>query len=280
MQLLSPSRRAAPAPEPPEAAGRPRTGRWRLEAGGRMLRVEASWPEAPPPPGGHPFLVMLDGNAYFFTLLEAVRVRTLRPGSTLAEPVVIGLGYETDGAFDLAQRERDYTPPGAAAFLDALADDLLPRLAGLLSLDLSAGTLLGHSYGGLFVLQALFARPGLFRTSVALSPSVWRGRAAVQAGEAAFADRLAAAPGPLALLLAAGGLEQATTRTGDAAVDARLAEHRVAEEAQALAGRLARLAPERLAVRFDLIAGENHGSVVPAALSRAVSFALQPETPR
>lgn len=33
--------------------------------------------------------------------------------------------------------------------------------------------LFGHSYGGLFTLNALFTRPGLFDTFVAASPSIW-----------------------------------------------------------------------------------------------------------
>ncbi len=41
--------------------------------------------------------------------------------------------------------------------------------------DANRRTLAGYSLGGLLTLQALFKRPGLFRTYVASSPSIWYG---------------------------------------------------------------------------------------------------------
>ncbi|GGF49275.1 ferri-bacillibactin esterase BesA [Azorhizobium oxalatiphilum] len=283
MQTVSRQQSETDRPQPlaslaPEVAALPRSGRWHLAVRGRRLRIDASWPVTPAPVGGHPFILILDGNAHFFTLVEAVRVQALRPGAECIEPVVIGLGYDTDEPFDLAQRERDYTPPGHDAFLSAMAEELLPHFADLLSLDIRAGTLMGHSFGGLFVILALLTRPGLFRSYVALSPSLWRGLQQVLDGENGGLSRLQPLEHPIDLMIAVGGLERAETRTGDPALDARLSVRRVAEEAEALACRLGVLAPHQLKVRFDLLEGENHGTMLPAAISRAVRFALHPPT--
>ncbi len=263
---------------PPLSAAPPRTGRWLFATHGRVLRVDVGWPQTPPPPGGHPFLLALDGNSLFGTLLDAARTQGLRPGGAgLGEPVVVGLGYETEAQFDLPQRARDYLPPGSSAFRALLADELLPWLARLLPLDRAAGTLIGHSFGGLFAVETLLTMPGLFRSILASSPSLWADRPALASAEAGFAARLSAVPGPVRLLLTAGGLERAATGSTDPALARRLAERRVVEEAQALAARLDHLAPARLEVGFHVFEGEHHGSVVPAALSRAVRFsAAQP----
>ncbi len=266
---------------PPLSAAPPRTGRWRFAAhDGRVLRVDVGWPQTQPPPGGHPFLLALDGNSLFGTLLDAARTQGLRPGGAgLGEPVVVGLGYETEAQFDLPQRARDYLPPGSTAFRALLADELLPWLARLLPLDRGAGTLIGHSFGGFFAVETLLAMPGLFRTTLASSPSLWADRPAIAAAEAGFAARLSALPGSIRLLLTAGDLERATTPSADPALAQRLAERRVVEEAQALAARLRSLASARLEVACHVFAGEHHGSVVPAAISRAVRFSAAPACP-
>ncbi|MEW6121746.1 MAG: alpha/beta hydrolase-fold protein [Pseudomonadota bacterium] len=240
------------------------------------LRIDLAWPEGPAPEGGFPLLVVTDANAMFGTLVEAARLQALRPDvSGVREPVVLGIGHDIDGLFDARLRERDYAPPGAGRLL-ALLEALLDALSLHLPLSAQRRTLVGHSLGGLFVLQALFQRPGLFSAYVAASPSIWWNRAAVRAGAAGLAERL---HGPVRLLLTAGGGERGTP--GDGAPPAppeqarRLAERRVVEEAQALAARLAPLAPDRLKVSMQIFEGESHGSVIPGALGRAARFAFE-----
>lgn len=242
------------------------------------LRIDLAWPEGPAPAGGFPLLVVTDANAMFATLVEAARLQALRPGGTgLVEPVVLGIGHDIDGLFDAGLRERDYAPPGAERLLDRL-EALVGDLAAHLPLASNRRVLIGHSLGGLFALQALFGRPDMFSGYMAASPSIWWDRAAVRAGADALPERLARLDPPVRLLLTAGGAERGVPVGGAPAATAqarRLAQRRVVEEAQALAERLASLAPGRLRVAFQIFEGESHGSVIPAALGRAARFAFE-----
>ncbi|MBQ0822414.1 alpha/beta hydrolase [Microvirga sp. HBU67558] len=151
----------------------------------RHYRAFVAVPLANPPAEGWPAIVMLDGNAAFDDLRQADLDHV--PGT-----VLIGIGYETGGRHDVNARTQDYTPPvppedragpddpdpsekvgGADIFLDLLAERLLPELAKDFSLDPARRSLWGHSYGGLFVIHALFRQPDLFRSYCAVSPSLW-----------------------------------------------------------------------------------------------------------
>lgn len=112
--------------------------------------------------------------------------------------IVIGIGYPPskfpfDGRrnYDLTPPSPHYTPPsdadgkvfagergGATIFLEFLVNtvrELLFTGAGA-PFDretVSTEVLVGHSYGGLCTLHALFSRATPFQTFVAISPSIW-----------------------------------------------------------------------------------------------------------
>lgn len=272
---LLPALRALARAGAVEASALARSARLAMDGG---LRLDLAWPDGPAPAGGFPLLVVTDANAMFATLVEAARLQALRPaGPGLGEPVVLGIGHDIDGLFDAGLRARDYAPPGAARLLDRL-EALVDELGAHLPLAPGRRVLVGHSLGGLFALQALFGRPELFSGYVAASPSIWWDRDAVRAGADALPERLARLDAPVRLLLTAGGAERGAPVDGAPAATAqarRLAERRVVEEAQALAERLASLAPGRLRVAFQIFEGESHGSVIPAALGRAARFASE-----
>ncbi|MHA7966822.1 alpha/beta hydrolase [Paenibacillus sp. CAU 1782] len=116
----------------------------------------------------------------------------------------------------------------------------------------------GHSLGGLFVLHALFNRPCLFHGYVAGSPSVWWNRHAVLEDIPEFQTRLAKLDNPPKLMITI-GMDELEHMIGDA---------------------------REVAARLDCIPGsgfhcslvhfpeEGHVSVLPAAISRTVKFAL------
>lgn len=55
----------------------------------------------PPSPSGYPVIYMLDANAAFATMAEAVGLRSRRPEVTGVVPsVVVGIGYATDEPLD------------------------------------------------------------------------------------------------------------------------------------------------------------------------------------
>lgn len=273
------------AGEPPVTL--PRTAWWDMQAGDDpacIHRILLAWPEGDPPPGGFPVLLLADGNATFATAVEAARTRArLWRGAAadVAPAVIVGLGHPGPGPYDRAARSRDYTPRadaapegtgGADAFLDFIADTLFPELERRLPLDRARLALFGHSLGGLLALHALFTRPALFHRIVAASPSLWWANGAPMAA----AQRFAASPGArsAALQIMVGGLEELDDGTPRGA---RRAERQMVTRARDLAALLrGRISP----LGFVEFAGENHGSVVPAAISRALPFALPPDPER
>ncbi|MCR0983222.1 alpha/beta hydrolase [Roseomonas populi] len=278
---------AAPVAGPlqDEPVALPRSASWIMRAGehpARLHRILLSWPEAPVPSGGYPVLFLADGGAAFPTAAEIARLRTGRGAKDVGPGLVVGLGHAGEGPYDRAARTRDYTPSfpaapagtgGADAFLDFILGDLLPELERRFPVDRARLALFGHSFGGLLALYAFLSRPGLFHRVAAASPSLWFAEGAPME----MARRFAAAPPPAgagsSLLLTVGGLEEADDGTPRGPVRvARRMVTRARDLATILRG-------GGVSVDFTEFPGENHGSVLPAALSRAVPFALPPALP-
>lgn len=230
-------------------------------------------PEGPAPAGGFPSLVLVDGHALFPVAATAARLQAQRPEATSVGPaVVIGIGYPGERPFDAERRQRDLlpVPDGADRFLDMIVDEVLPAVAQIAPLDPARRALAGHSYGGLFVLHALFTRPGLFESLVAGSPSIWWQDRAILASEEAF-RRAGAAPAGR-LLITVGGHEQDPLLAVTQQRAERLARARMCDNAAEMAERLS--ASGRVDCSFTEFPGENHVSVILPMLARTVAFTL------
>lgn len=245
---------------------------------GQVYRLFVGLPDAAPPSGGFPLLVLLDGNALFATALAAAKLQAGRGEVTGIGPaMVLGIGYPGERVFDIERRQRDLlpVPGGADRFLGVIVDEILPAIAAMAPVDMRRRTLIGHSYGGLFALHALFTRPGLFAAHVASSPSIWWNERAILAAEEAFR----AGDGQAGrLLMSVGENERAGAPGAPASRDARLAMARMHENVAEMAERLG--ACGRIACQSVVFPGENHVSVIPAMLSRAVAFALAGTAPQ
>jgi predicted alpha/beta superfamily hydrolase len=130
----------------------------------------------------YPVVLLLDANAYFDQVSEAAG--QLPPGR---QPLLVGLGYRDVLQMDRL-RQRDYlypaAPPadslpltgGGERFAGFLHRELLPYLDQHYRTRPGERTLLGHSFGGYFVLYALLAELSAsepaFRRYVAASPSL------------------------------------------------------------------------------------------------------------
>ena len=252
---------------------------------GKQYRIFISVPSQPAPPGGHPVLFALDGNATFPTLALMARMAGWRHASGTNPPVVVGIGYPGDFDYGTA-RGRDYTPPSAAAaagdktgasggvdlFLDFLERELKPMVAAVAPIDPARQALFGHSYGGLCTLYALFNRPAMFQTYLAGSPSIWYGERAVLSGLQGFEERLARLPVRPALMLSVGELEQPPAGAKPAqGQDASAAARRMVDDARDLAERLRKM-NVLSRVQFHLLANENHGSATFPAMARGIEF--------
>ncbi|WP_323744650.1 alpha/beta hydrolase [Thermaerobacillus caldiproteolyticus] len=248
-------------------------------AGNREYRIFVAKPDGEPPPSGFPVIYLLDANAVFGTMVEAMRVQACRPEKTGVFPaVIVGIGYPTEMPFAPA-RFYDFTLPvsaaelpsrpdgtawpelgGAEVFLKFIEEELKPEIECEFKIDSERQTLFGHSLGGLFALHVLFTKPTAFRTYIAGSPSIhWNKRLLLEA-EQQFVSRLERETLNVEILLAVGELEKSH-------------KSRINDNAKELAERLSAFADRGVYVEFKEFEGEGHVSVLPALISRAVRFA-------
>jgi predicted alpha/beta superfamily hydrolase len=145
-----------------------------------------------------------DANGLFGTAVDTIRMMQLP--ALLPDLLVVGIGYPTAAtiADTISIRVRDLTPTsaydvqgsgGAPAFVRFIRDELRPWLGPRFPSALQRTIYFGHSLGGLFGVQALFAEPSVFDAYIISSPSLWWDRYVAVAQEedwAASHDDLAA----------------------------------------------------------------------------------------
>ncbi len=145
-------------------------------------------------------------------------------------------------------------------------------------------TLYGHSLGGLFVLSVMFKHPDAFKNYVASSPSIWWDKKSVLKDEAGFVAKANSATTPLRVLICVGAKEQDLYTRAPAGqpmtlgeINQKIAAAQMVANARELANRLKKIAAGLgFVVRFQDFSAEDHISVVPASISRALEFALEP----
>jgi predicted alpha/beta superfamily hydrolase len=267
---------------------------------GRTYRIFVYKPLAPSPPSGYPVLFVTDGNGMF--PLAAAQTAIL--GLEGKGAIVVGIGYPTDDYMrPMTLRYRDLTPvtadktlfptqpplaeadQGGASelFYRFITEELRPAVSAAYPLDAQKQTLYGHSLGGLFVLGVMFKHPESFNNYVASSPSIWWDKRSVLKGEGGFLAHAKSAEHPIRVLICVGSKEQdpySEAPPGSpplSEINKRIAEARMVDNARGLAKRLAQSgAKSGLLVRFQEFSRENHMSVIPASISRAIGFALEP----
>jgi predicted alpha/beta superfamily hydrolase len=280
-----------------EGAGRvpyapARTEEWNVTArSGRRYRVLVSWPPGEVPESGWPVLYALDGNAMFPLLTGACRLL-----ADEQQGVVVAIDFPLDDA-EPERRDFEYTTPapearsrngGADALLSVIQDELKPAVEEAFRIDPARQALFGHSYGGLFVLHALFTRPQAYSTWLAASPSIWRGGAQLLREAEEFMAHPPPPGPPPRLLITFGELEGRTRPSVAAGVDGQPpagpgapppaapdGQRRVmADNVRRMAARLDTMAGRFGEVAVQEFVGETHGSVRAAAAGRAVPFAF------
>jgi len=267
---------------------------------GRTYRLFISKPAAPPPPTGYPVVVVTDANLNFPVAAMMNLAMGMQGGKAA---LIVGVGYPADDMFTpMFMRSRDLTPPtplanirpnpvmpppraedygGAEEFYRFLVEELRPAIARAYSVDEHDQTLFGHSLGGLFALGVMFDHPTSFRTFAASSPSIWWNNRALLDGEAAFTAKVTAGEVAPRVLVMIGAEEQTMpavpppTMTTEA-LETLLAEARMVDNARELGERLVAIkgGPGYLA-RYTAFDTEDHMSVLPGAISRALVFALR-----
>jgi uncharacterized protein len=266
----------------------------------RTYRIFVYKPLTPAPPSGYPVLFLTDGNGMF----PLAAAQTALMGLAGKGAIVVGIGYPTDDFMKpMMLRYRDLTPAtedktlfptqpplaeadqggGSELFYRFITEELRPAVSAAYPLDAHHQTLYGHSLGGLFVLGVMFKHPESFNRYVASSPSIWWDNKSVLKDESGFLAKATSARHPIRVLICVGAKEQdpySQAPPGNlplSEVNKKIAEARMVDNARGLAKRLAQSsAKSGFVVRFQDFSAEDHLSVIPASISRALEFALEP----
>lgn len=270
---------------------------------GRTFRIFVYRPRTAAPAGGYPALFETDGNFLFPT--AAVQMWGGGAGFDMRPAMIVAIGYPTDDFNTIMNkpRFRDLTPPAPADQIDKtylggdktiadfggsdllyrfLTEELRPWLAARYPMNMKDQALCGHSLGGLFVIDTMFKHPDAFAVYLASSPSIWWANRHVLQGEAAFHRAVETGQVAPRILIMAGGLEQTPVASVPGLpkvfldqYNKSLNEARMVDNARELADRLKALkGAAGYEVTFHAFDAEDHVSVAPAALSRALQFAF------
>ncbi|MFJ7370680.1 alpha/beta hydrolase [Lysinibacillus sp. NPDC098008] len=221
------------------------------------------------PEEGFPILYVLDGSSYFGLVKEAVRLQSGNALKTNVAPsIVVGIGHGAD------MRERrfyDFTAPaatyiyperfkgkghdklgGAANFSRFLEEELKPAMEEQYPINRERQALFGHSLAGYFSLWQLFHHPSSFHSYLAISPSIWWNEHELFQ----YASKCLTKYEKIqeTLFISAGELENTMVD------DAR---------------QMMRMLRDIMDVGFYKALDENHASVVPTVMSRAIRFMHQ-----
>lgn len=236
--------------------------------------------------GSGPCLVLYVMDSWLTFVIAAQITLTLSAFSLgqLAPVAIVGVGPASQDMDRLvAQHIRDLTPTavlpphlagravygtgGADATLELIREVIAPYLESRYPLDPADRGLAGVSLGGMFACWSLLARPAGFRRVLAVSPSVyWDDELLLDQ------RRLPAAPaGPRQVYLAVGEREDGPDRQWPAtppamreqvqAIDLVAGMHRLQQRLQAV---------PQLAVRAEVIAGEQHATIWPTGFTRGL----------
>jgi predicted alpha/beta superfamily hydrolase len=271
-----------PAQEPPVSIARSQEFDFISKVNGLAYRVMVATPAKWDPGKPHPVLYVLDGNENFGTATD-ILARHNRLG-VAAPGLIVGIGYPTDDPAELTRRrwfDLTLSSPkearqagkfgGADAFIRILEEEVKPLVAAHFAVDPSRQGIWGYSLGGLTLLRVLFRRPEAYATYIISSPSIWWADREILAEEGPFAHRARNGELSVRVLITSAAEEQ---YRGSDPVRAAADKARMVDNAADLAERLGNLNPAKVVVLRTVFDGEIHASVPPAALSRAIRFAL------
>lgn len=207
------------------------------------------------PDKNYPVVYVLDADVAFGTVAHMGWMMVF--GQDVPPMIVIGIGWAITSSDDWNyKRSRDLVPcstdvlpisGGAEDFLSFIESEALPFVNANYRTDPTRQILLGDSASGLFGLYALLKKPNLFRGVVAGSPAIWICVDLMIELEQSVASSGAALSG--AVYMCFGSLE------GD-----------WVKPAEAFFNVLASRNYENLALKYEILEGETHSTVIARAL--------------
>ena len=262
-----------------------------LGPGGKTYRITIATPRERQPDAGYAVFYQLDANAGFATAVEAVRFQ-----QNNVPALVVGIHHPQE-KLDQARRYKDYTPhtsqenlairrltpgsegyvePGGTGgqdeFLAFLETTVKPAIAARYKTDPTREAIFGHSLSARFVLHVLATRPEAFDYYLAASPSVWWDKGSV-IGEIERFVQTPDAKKPAGVMITVGEYEQKPSPGTPPDRAAFFAAAKMVDNAKLVADKLKAAGVRTMFVEYP---DENHGTVLPAAISRGVRFAFGP----
>ncbi|MBA4853833.1 alpha/beta hydrolase-fold protein [Emticicia sp. BO119] len=131
----------------------------------------------------YPVVYLLDGDAHFYSVVGMIQQLSSVNGNTICpEMIVVGIPNTnrtrdltpTHVDVDLPYMDSTFSKPsgGGENFMAFIEKELIPHIDSLYPTQ-PYKMLIGHSFGGLTVMNALINHTSLFNAYVAIDPSMW-----------------------------------------------------------------------------------------------------------
>ena len=131
----------------------------------------------------YPVVYLLDGDAHFYSVVGMIQqLSSVNGNSICPKMIVVGIP-NTDRTRDLTPTHVAAEPPfmdsassktsgGGEQFIQFIEKELMPHIDSTYP-TAPYRMLIGHSFGGLTVMNTLIHHPRLFNSYVAIDPSMW-----------------------------------------------------------------------------------------------------------
>lgn len=130
----------------------------------------------------YPVLYLLDGDGHYYSVSGMIRQLSVVNGNTILPEMIVVAIPNTNRSRDLTPTHVDidfftgdsisYDSGGGDKFLNFIENELVPYIEKNYPAS-SYRTYVGHSFGGLSVINALISKPYLFNNFIAIDPSLW-----------------------------------------------------------------------------------------------------------
>ena len=131
----------------------------------------------------YPVVYLLDGDGHFFSVVGMIQQLSQVNGNTICpEMIVVGIP-NTDRTRDLTPSHVDADPPfmdsafsktsgGGEKFAAFIRSELIPHIDSLYPTQ-PYKMLIGHSFGGLTVMNIVMNHTSMFNSYISIDPSMW-----------------------------------------------------------------------------------------------------------
>ncbi len=229
-------------------------------------------PETEVPENGFPVIYVLDGLSYYRFVRDGIRLQHVNNKKTgVNAAIVVGIAHKKEEMRE--KRFLEFTAPsellvvaehakgkipeefgGAERFLAFIEKELKPMIESEFTIDKRAQSLFGHSLGGYFALWCLFNHSATFDTYLAISPSVWWNDKELVTMCKKYLAR-----------------QEESDRTDEKGLFIAVGEKErlLVEQSKEI---VTLFEEQQLPIEYYVAPDENHASVVPTVMSRALRF--------